>query len=110
MTWSVSYGLIYTVRIPICVQNSDRHAGPASKHGPDFEVSANQASSVTEAFSLFCFDAFKGVEYPTFLFSWGAVFCFFFIVYAFVIIIGKCKLLQCNRWMDGWMSCDFTPL
>ena len=31
MTWSVSYGLIYTVRIPICVQNSDRHAGPASK-------------------------------------------------------------------------------
>ena len=31
MTRSVSYGLTYTVRIPICVQNSDWHAGPASK-------------------------------------------------------------------------------
>ena len=45
-----------------------------TKHGPYFEVSANQASSVTKAFSLFCFDAFKGVEYPTFLFSWCPVF------------------------------------
>ena len=28
---TIQYNTTYTVRIPICVQNSDRHAGPASK-------------------------------------------------------------------------------